>query len=228
MTTPSNDTEPAAPIDDRDLELMRFLDEELDEAEAEAFAAKLDDEVVRAKLAGLELVGELLRENAQADERADSIAAAVMERLEAQCSIRKDDDESSADVEPIASQPDLRPSATNDAPANDNSRSFFALAAMAAAVAAGLFLWGRSNPTAEVAQAPYDPPAVAAEMPTSIKPAAADTASLGEAEEEMGQVGMEIAAVDFGAQQGSVFYVGGSDEANATTVVWVTESGDEQ
>ena len=225
MTTPSNGTEPSAPINDQDLELMRFLDGELDEAEASDFADRLqDDEVAQAKLAGLELVGELLIESVQADERADSIVSAVMAKLdEEQKEQEQEQDQPNADVVPIAPQPNLRPK-----PANDNSKSILALVAAAAAVAAGLFFWGRTNPATGVAQAPYEPPAVAAEMPTSVKPAPEESASLAAVEEEMDQVGMEIAAVDFGSQQGSVFYVGGSNDANATTVVWVTESGDDQ
>ena len=54
MTTPSNGTEPSAPINDQDLELMRFLDGELDEAEASALADPVQAaEVAQAVAAGV-------------------------------------------------------------------------------------------------------------------------------------------------------------------------------
>ena len=230
----------------RDEELMRFLDEELDEERCAEVAARLEqDAEARDKLAGLDLAGELLREQAATDERADTIADAVMAKLEAgegqeaeESSGHEGDDTAGADVVklPVAPQRVDVP-ASGAQPANDNRWSIFGMAAAAAAVAAGLWVWSRSGademdlagrqPTsaAQVAAADTDEATAAPRWPA---PAAADTAE----PDEEATAGVEVAAVDFGSHTGSVFYVSTGPEHAATTtaVVWVTDdvTGDGQ
>lgn len=181
----------------RDLALMRFLDGELSPEEAADIERLLaDDETARDKRAGLLLVGDILRDAVDGDTRADGIADAVMARLDE------------------APSPDeVAPKVASAKPANDNAKIIFVLATAAAAVAADLFVWGNSDPD-HVAIAPPPEPAIETASPT---PTPAEAEFL-DAKEEAAPV--EVAAVDFGSQSGSVFYVSG--ENAATAVVWVT------
>jgi anti-sigma factor RsiW len=193
-----------------DWALMRHLDGELDPDRAKELDALLaGDETARDKAAGLALVAELLRERVDADARADGIVDAVMARLDEAPS-----DESEA--EPVKAAPSSGRVAT-DRPANDNARIIFTLATAAAAVAAGLFFWGTTEPDDGVALAPpAEPPAELAPLPTFAEEAPATA----EVEAEEAPQPVEVAAVDFGSQSGSVFYVSGQNAA--TAVVWVT------
>jgi len=235
-----------------DLELMRYLDGELDDPERSELEAELAaDERAAAKLGGLEQLGDFLREAVAADERGDSIADSVMAAIEAGAEAG-DDDESGADVIELrrTGEPKLDPvdgdqvavdqvvgdqvvGARVAQPANDNSRLIYSVFAAAAAVAIGLFVWGTTGPDAETV-AMTDRPAAATEAAApEASPAAkaaegarAKAASEAAAEDEDEPV-VEIAAVDFGAQSGSVFYVSaGKNAAGSTAVVWVTDLGD--
>jgi hypothetical protein len=215
-----------------DEELMGFLDDELDEGRrAEIAAALANDVELRSKVAALGLVGELVRERVAEDERADGIADAVMARLEA---------EGRGEGE-VVRAPSSQRRATRrlgsfirSQPANENARSVFLMAALAAAVAFGLFFWSRAGlrdmpvghggpdhrslvPPTAVA---WEPGASAAEpkwlVPASSEPMAKD---------EDTAAAVEVASVDFGSHSGTVFYVstGSSQSSTTTAVVWVTD-----
>lgn len=212
-----------------DLELMLFADGELEGerfAVVEGFVARNAD--AHRKLSSLGLVSELVRERAVASASpADGIADALMAQIAAEAgtygvvhAIATPPREVAAPVKlaPVAA---IASRATK--PANDNSRGIFALAAVAVAAAAALMIWGRaadlhpevasSQPTA---QTEVRPVVVAPPAPIKIVEPAADTD---------GEHGVEVAAVDFGARMGSIFYVPtGSAASNATTtVVWLND-----
>jgi hypothetical protein len=125
---------------------------------------------------------------------------------------------------------------TSPRPANDNTRRIFGLAAAAVAAAAALMIWGRMEPgpggerspviAAQTAQtAPNaEVPAPSVEAPRSVD---AQMAEPPRPEGDM-EMGVEVAAVDFGAGSGSIFYVprdsAGLGAATAmTTVVWLAD-----
>jgi len=233
MTGPTQPSDGgSAAIDD--VELMRYLDGELEQSARERLAGAIDaDEEARAKLVGLELVGDLVRDAVATETRADGLAAAVMAQL---------------DLE--AGDGEVAPTALTDAvpgahvgggsaashthsslarPANDNARLIYGVAALAAAVAAGMFLWARAEPGAPTAHLRRPAPTALAEAepPTAsaVRPGAGTQPA--EAVDDDEAAGVEIAAVDFGAQSGTVFYVsGGRSAAGSTAVVWVTDAGD--
>lgn len=225
MTTSSQFGPPVS-----DEELMRYLDGELDEERRAEVAGQLgESEQARAKLAGLELVGELLREQVAADDRAAGIADAVMAKLEAAAA---EDESAGADVVELpVKQPRPEPSPSLPQPANDNRWSIYGLAGAAAAVAAGLFLWSLTGSDEMELAGPRRGP------PPSALASADGTEAMAEprwpspapvAEEESDDepsAAVEVAAVDFGSHSGSVFYVSTGPEHAATTtaVVWVTD-----
>ena len=218
----------------RDLELMRQFDGELDDdlsATVEDFVEA--DADARDKMAGLALVGQLMRERADADARADGIADRVMDALDR-------DDVETLDAEAEADQSAPLDSSSpasrerkrlNPKPANDNSGTIYAFAAVAAAIAAGVFVWGKTTSHDTIASAPEGKTGPTS-MVASDSPAAADMrgpavgADDSATAEEDDALGVEIAAVDFGSHSGSVFYVSSGSE-EVTAVVWVTDLGDE-
>jgi len=244
VTSSKDDTPRPTDVGPTDVELMSWFDGELEEARsAEVAQWAQQDERARDKLAGLQAIGDLLREDAEADNRADGIASEVMDR------VRADDgqQQSTADVvpfpEPAEHDPERVELQDTKLPrrkaGNDNARSIFALTAVAAAVALGLFFWGRNGPeTAPVAEqgSPNSATeAVAATAAVAQGPTLADNsvpaASNTDLEADDGALAaaeisaVEVAEVDFGAHSGSVFYVStGAGEADETTaVVWVTD-----
>lgn len=105
--------------------------------------------------------------------------------------------------------------------ANDNARTIWALTAVAVAAAAAFMIWGKTadGPVADpvrpsTTQAlPDEPgPDFRAQLPPDT-PTTPDTEVAG---------GVEVATVDFGQTQGSVFYVPGSS-GETTTVVWLAD-----
>ena len=202
----------------QDRELMRFFDGELDDERAEEIErwleeGELDDEVLD-RLAGLELVGDLVAEMVDGDDRAEGVADAVMAQLEA----------AADDTEATEEGGELVPLKKPDTPANDNAPRIYLLAAVAAAAAAGLFIWGNEGQDTEPPPHAYVPPATVTAAPTErpMTPEPSSTAVVA-AEEEDG--GVEIAAVDFGTHRGSVFYVGDAS-AGRTAVVWINDAGE--
>ena len=242
MTTPKNiDVTAESP---NDLELMRFYDGELDDAARERVEAELGEMgEARDKLATMAMVGDLLREQVNEDERADAILDGVMAGLEQVDAAGEEVGAELIELDDHRPQPGLEPSselrsAAASKPANDNARSIFAMAAVAAAVAVGLFFWGSSSPEQEVADTARGGPTslLPETAATQAAPAAAaavaeaedDEAEDDEAEDDEESGGVEIASVDFGSQSGSVFYVSSDPSAGATAVVWVTDTGDDQ
>jgi hypothetical protein len=208
---------------------MQLLDGELDEARHREVASWLAaDGEMPAKLETMALVGDVLRAEVDRDERADAVADAVMAKLVEEPPVKQE-----AEVVSLASRR-LRHYAKAE-PANQNARSIFWLAGIAAAVAFGLFFWSRAGlDRVDVASGPADGVASTASV-AALDPAdssldpkwiTAGPAAVAEVEEEPGHA-VEVAAVDFGSHTGSVFYVsaGHSVAATTTAVVWVTDSG---
>jgi hypothetical protein len=211
-----------------DRELMRYLDGDLDEApRLEMERALESDPDARAKLAGMALAGDLLREQVDADDRGDSIVDAVMAKLDAtDAGATKEAEKASEVAAEVA--PDVVPFRKMPAkPANDNARTIWAVTGLAAAAAAALFFWGKTEPDRDLAVAP--PPATQqAEPPVAPPPEEAhasaearEQADAEEAEEDR----IEVAAVDFGDRSGSVFYTSAGSRTGSSAVVWVNDGG---
>ena len=211
-----------------DLELMLYADGELDGervAVVEAFVAR--DPRARRKLTSLGFVSGLVRERAvAAASPADGIADALMAQITAETATNGVIHTKAAPLREVAAPMKLAPvvaTAPRSAkPANDNSRGIFGLAAIAVAAAAALMIWGRADLHPEVASAP---PAAQTEARPIIVAPPAPIKVVEPAAEVDGEHGVEVAAVDFGARMGSIFYVpSGSAASNATTtVVWLND-----
>jgi anti-sigma factor RsiW len=211
-----------------DLELMLYTDGELDagrRAEVEAYLAR--SAAASSKLAALGMASSIVRDVAlSAGAKADGIADAVMAQIASESSLRVEPPAPSTKAAPdraIGRLPERR-----GKPANDNSRGIFMLAAFAVAAAAGLMLWSRADPQA---------PTHANEARESATQEAAPLAPNTPAElpsqktDKDDDLAVEVAAVDFGALTGTIFYVPtGAAASNATTtVVWLNdESAGEQ
>lgn len=208
-----------------DRELMRFYDGDLDDERTEEIERWLDegalDDEALDKLAGLDLVGDLLAEAVDGDERADDVVDAVMAKLDAagEDADAEDDEAANEDVDA-----ELVPLKKLQTPANDNAPRIYMLAAVAAAAAAGLYIWGNQGQDVEPPPHAYVPPTTMTAEPTAspAAPAPPPTA-VGLADDE--DEGVEIAAVDFGTHRGSVFYVGDAS-AGRTAVVWINDAGE--
>lgn len=239
-----------------DLELMMYFDGELDEprlSEVRTFVEGAGP--ARSKLAGLGLGSELLRESALARAAsADDLTDLIMAKVTGSAPAAKErtnvvaigDAKKSKDAAPLhLGGPKLKEPALTEvtgplkdsASANENGRVIFGLAAMAAAAAAALFIWGRTpggpdTPTkqpAQQAEAPADMPAGDSDRlagaPTSTEApfqSAPGVDPAGEDEEDAPR-SVEVAAVDFGSRPGLIYYVSGEDKPTSTTVVWVRD-----
>lgn len=207
-----------------DMELMLYVDDELDEeriADVEAFIK--ESEGARRKVSALRLASGMVREHTIATSKPIDIASAVMAKIEAGEASEAEPPAKSgapAGIAPVKlprTAKDSRPAA-----ANDNSRSIFTLAAIAVAAAAGMMIWGRmgegpARPTASVPAMTQEATPEALVQPP-IEPAQ-PSAHEGDTEH-----GVEVAAVDFGAHMGTIFYVPTDATAGATTtVVWVDD-----
>lgn len=219
----ANHGDPSAPP--TDLELMLYVDGELDEArrlQVEHYL--LHDPSCRAKVEGLTAVADVIRDSALASSAAaDGIADVVMAKIGEERSSAAEVT-GNADVPPLAAPPPGARAPFQKAPANDNARGIVALAALAAAAAAAMMIWGRTEPEAPRAVTASPPPAevAAPQAPPGDEP----TVAAPPAEGEIGP-GVEIAAVDFGARMGTVFYVPREATASGptTTVVWLSDDG---
>lgn len=209
-----------------DLELMLYADGELEDERFSAVEAFLAREAgAHRKLSSLGLVSGLVREQAIASASlADGIADALMAQIAAEAGTNGVVHAVQTPLREVASPMAVSPIAHQVAkPANDNSRGIFFLAAAALAAAAALMIWGRAGLQPEVASNP-SPAQTTAARPLLVTPPApakvVDTAP--DADDEHG---VEVAAVDFGARMGSIFYVPtGSAASNATTtVVWLND-----
>ncbi|WP_437620754.1 anti-sigma factor family protein [Sorangium sp. So ce1151] len=217
----------AASAPPTDLELMLYVDGELDEArhrQVEEYV--LHDPRCRAKVAGLVTAADMIRDGALASSAADGIAGEVMAKIHAAPAASATSD-SGAAARPIAAPSGELPRAParlRQPPANDNARGIFALTALAVAAAAALMVWGRMGVEAPSAALPTPSP-VEVLAPPPVAPAHEPTAAPS-AEGEV-EPGVEIAAVDFGARMGTIFYVPREAVASGptTTVVWLSDDG---
>ncbi|WP_441291180.1 anti-sigma factor family protein [Sorangium sp. KYC3313] len=218
-----------------DLELMLYVDGELDEARHRQVEEHvLHDPRCRAKVAALVTAADMVRDSALASSAADGIADGVMAKLlEGQAGAARGDGGGAA--RPLAAPPSGEPprarARLQGAPANDNARGIFALTALAVAAAAALMVWGKmgvETPTAELTtsapSALLAPPPEAPSAPLAAPAKEPDAAPSFEGEVEPG---VEIAAVDFGARMGTIFYVPQEAVASGptTTVVWLSDDG---
>lgn len=208
-----------------DMELMLYVDGELDEERiADVEALLKESEGARRKVTALRYASGMVREHTMAAAPAIDVASSVMAKIEAGEASEADPpakNGAGVDMAPVrlprSSTKDSRPAA-----ANDNSRSIFTLAAIAVAAAAGMMIWGRMG------EAPVRPTASVPVMTQEAAPEAQVRAPAPPAEpstsEGDDEHGVEVAAVDFGAHMGSIFYVPTDATAGATTtVVWVDD-----
>ncbi len=190
--------------DPSDLALMQWHDGELTEA------PDLSDAELEAKYEAMSMVGVVLRQSIEDDERGAGLADAVMAQLDAPSDV--------VELPQVGTKP-----------SNDNARTIFGLAGLAAAAAAGLFFWGQSTPqepavaSAPAAiEAPAEPTSADAPRPPEAHPADLPNLTAQVDEDEDAEPAVEVASVDFGRHQGSVFYVA-SNTAATTAVVWVND-----
>lgn len=243
MTTKSMNggaRDPLAKRPPTDLELMLYADGELEgERLREVKLAIEKDATLRSKLTALRLASEIVRDDALATEV--DLTDGIMARIAATPDTAERDPRDAAprpkaqeERPPAKVEPLLRPGvgkvAAKGGASNDNARGIFALTAVAVAAAAAMMIWGRmdSAPTrpqnAPVAVAPTTPETAPA--PAPVPPAAAP------AQESETDVGVEVAAVDFGSRIGTIFYVPteAAPSNHTTTVVWLADdpAGGEQ
>ena len=230
-----------------DLELMMYVDGELEgERLREVRQAVSRDDVLRSKVAALSLSGAIVRENAESDFAGIDLSDGIMARIAADKSpTREARDEAPGPTAPALApepkeaevKPLLRPGLGKVAaksPSNDNSRGIFALAAIAVAAAAGLMIWGRMDVATPGPQAPVAAVTTPAEAPAEPAQAPAEAPRVAETdtEESDDEVGVAVAAVDFGAKIGTIFYVPteAATSNHTTTVVWLADdsAGGEQ
>lgn len=187
-----------------DLELMLYADGELEAERLAAVEAYLaEDEGAQRKMLAMGIVSSAVRDQALGGaKKADDIADLVMGAI-------------AAEPKKAEKKPEAAPVPAQRKPANDNARGLWVIAGIAAAAAAALLLWSRG---------PTDHGGVASGR--SAAPALTAPAPLDHIEH-----GVEVSAVDFGAQTGAVFYVPSDNaEAVTTTVVWLSDDasgGDE-
>lgn len=210
--------------DPSDLDLMLYADGELEgeeRAAVEAYIARVG--AGSTKIAQFNLVSSLVRDQAlDGAGKADGLADAVMAKIAAE-------DASAKEAPPrapiaLASAPRaLKAQARGERSANDNARGIFALAVVAVAAAAGLMIWGRMDATPQ-----HAPIAISTTSPQSPVPPASVTSAT-PAPEGDNEPGVEVAAVDFGARMGTIFYVPTKESASnvTTTVVWLNDDEDD-
>lgn len=207
-----------------DLELMAYFDGELEEPRRSAVEAFLSADLgAQNKVAGLRITSGILQSQAEALSDADGIADLVMAKISAEAMAPARE----ANVLPFP----VMATPKTSAPANDNARRIFAaLGVLAVAAAAAFALWGRSS-------APALDPVRSAPVAAAIPPSTLPTPTAADPEIDAASVnaeadtehGVEVAAVNFGAHMGSIFYVpSGSIEAKrTTTVVWLADDAGE-
>lgn len=126
-----------------DMELMLYVDGELDDARRAEIEAHLEQsESGRRKTSALRIGSGMVREHALEQAKDFDIASAVMAKIDA---VASDTEKSSAQQERAGAEVieiGARRPAAVDRPkaANDNSRSIFTLAAIAVAAAAALMI----------------------------------------------------------------------------------------
>lgn len=227
-----------------DLDLMMYLDGELDSDRHEQVREALaHDKVLQGKLAALDFSSSIVQEQAHEAAANIDVADSVMALIASSKDVVLDERDAAPGAKtlhiPVSEIAPVRLDklGKKSGASNDNARGIFALAAFAVAAAAGLMIWGRvapnsSTPASEPVAMMATTPETAAVVVAAPEPAAAPTGEAAvEAAEEQNDLGVEVAAVDFGSKVGAIFYVD-ADEATSkhtTTVVWLTDSdGEEQ
>jgi len=225
-----------------DLDLMLYLDGELSgERQEQVRRAITRDDVLRNKLEALELSSAIVRERADDAGANIDFADAVMARISANNSdvalderdaapvVQTTGEIAAADAAPVR----LEKLGSPVKPSNDNARGIFALAALAVAAAASFMIWSRLAPNPSTA--PAEPVAMVttqeiapAAPPVELQPAPIGVAEADVTEDQ--QVGVEVAAVDFGSKVGTIFYVEteAATSKHTTTVVWLTDPDGEE
>ncbi len=225
-----------------DLDLMLYLDGELStERHEQVRRAITRDEVLRSKFHALEVASSIVRERAVDAAANIDFADSVMAKIMAKDAVVSLDER---DTAPGEGQP--RETSANDTQgvrleklearakaSNDNARGIFALAALAVAAAASLMIWGRLAPNPSVA--PAEPLAMVTtqEIAPAAPPVEMLSAPAGETPADVAEdqeMGVEVAAVDFGSRVGTIFYVEteAATSRHTTTVVWLTDSDGEE
>lgn len=221
-----------------DLELMLYVDGELEDDRLEEVRHAIErDDGLRKKVAALGLSSAIVRETALA--RDLDLTDAIMSKIAADAGSSRDARDVSPEVTPperpmAEVKPLLRktPGAPKTGPSNDNARGIFALAAVAVAAAAALMVWGRMDTGVP---RPQSAPVAMVEATEAAPPAPAPAPEPHEqaaAQEGDAEVGVEVAAVDFGSRIGTIFYVPteAATSNHTTTVVWLSDdpAGGEQ
>lgn len=211
-----------------DLELMMFFDGELEEPRRSMIAAYLGRDLkAQNKLAGMRITSAVVQYQANQPSAADAIADRVMAQIERE----------RAQVVPQPQAPimlDPRASVVAKPAANDNSRRIFVgLVALVAAAAAAFAVWTKQpasthsteNPVAVHTTQPPAPSQVGTQADTNSPEIDAAVVN----PEPESEHGVEVAAVNFGAHMGSIFYVpsGSVDAQRTTTVVWLADDAGE-
>lgn len=214
---------PSMPIDMR---LMLYADGELDAAGREEIEALLKKNAdARRKLRGLRITSSVVRERALATDLGGDIASSVMAAIDA--GIEAKPAQAQGGAKPITLLDARGAGSGRERPANDNSRGIFVLTAIAVAAAAVMMVWGRMGaepPQKAASSAPIMTQAALVEPPQ--KASAEEVAAAPPSPQDVdSEHGVEVAAVDFGAHMGTIFYVpAGTAVSNATTtVVWVDD-----
>lgn len=223
-----------------DLDLMLYLDGELSaDRHDEVRRALTRDQVLRKKLSALEVTATIIRERAVDAAANIDLADSVMAKILADDAAVSLDQRDLAPVLDQSQDASTHPAETvrleklgaRSQPSNDNARSIFALVALAIAAAASFMVWGRlaPNPSTHAPVAMVTTQEVAPAKPPAELPPQPTIAPEPEAVEEP-EVGVEVAAVDFGSKVGTVFYVPTEAAASThtTTVVWLTDTDGEE
>jgi hypothetical protein len=240
-----------------DIELMQYFDDELEEPRRSAVAAFVGaDPRARNKLAAMSITSAVVRNEAESlfphrrspssSHTAESIADLVMAKIAASSPpqaapvyppaqviafpAREAAPGQAAPGQAAPGQAVLAPRQARPA-ANDNGRRILgAIAALAVAAAAGLAIWSRlgtesTAPSRNMPIASHTSPSTQPSL-RSTEPELDAAAVTAEADTEHG---VDVAAVNFGARTGSIFFVpSGSIEAKrTTTVVWLADDAGE-
>lgn len=226
-----------------DLDLMLYLDGELSiDRHEQVRRALTRDEVLRNKLRALEVSSTLVRERALDAASNIDFADAIMGRIRtSKTDVSLDERDAAPNAQTnyeaaTNNKPPVRLDAVGSRakPSNDNARSIFAFAAIAVAAAASFMIWGRlapspSAPPPEPVAMMATTPEVAPATPPVEMPSAPTTDAPAENADDQ-EVGVEVAAVDFGSKVGTIFYVEteAATTKHTTTVVWLTDPDGEE
>ncbi|MEZ4297491.1 MAG: hypothetical protein R3B70_21195 [Polyangiaceae bacterium] len=226
-----------------DLELMMFFDGELEEPRKSAVAGYVNADLkARSKLAGLRVASAIVEHEANQLTFADDIADRVMARIAVDPAQEARENGASAKVIPLRTavttplpNHDLpRPQLPAAPTANDNSgrRMLVGFVALVAAAAAAFAVWSKQSPPAPVTQGPVAAVSAPSAAPSPVAALTTQDPEIDGAavpHEPETEHGVEVAAVNFGAHMGSIFYVpSGSIEAKrTTTVVWLADDAGE-